>query len=264
MKYLKNKRNVKILIGTNSPINIKLLKHRIDSYLNSSLLTKEEIYVKAGICSVNGSKFFVKKYINRGIVHSIKNFFRKSKAEKNLILSEYLLNSDVVYPKAYGVLEEGGLLQIRKNYLITEAIDNIADDEFYDNFIFADKKNLLIYIKNAAKQISLLHEKNIFHGDCKRSNFYITEKTENYKLGLLDFDGSIIYKKIPISKRAGDLGRFIAAVLEHQFTHSIKLIETVELLAAVLKNYTFNGNENHLRSKISQKISYHLKRKNIA
>jgi hypothetical protein len=261
MKSLKKKSIVKILMSSVSPIDLNFFANEIDLYLNNSHLIKDEEYVKAGVCSVNDIDIFIKKYINRGIIYSIKNKFRKSKAEKNLILSDYLQDSEVLFPRVYGILEKTGGLWGDEIYLITEGINDISSEYYYRNFIFADKQNLLHYIVKSTNLLSLLHEKNVFHGDCKRSNFYITGRPEDFQMGILDFDGTKVYKKIPTAKRVADLGRFAAAILEYQVIHSVKLVKLNELLDVISENYFFN--QSNLKGRILRRVKYHMKRKNI-
>ena len=253
-----------ILVSNKSPIDIFECRSEINKYLSkSNQLIKNEQFVKAGICKVNNINCFIKKYISRGFIHSVKNFVRESKAEKNYRISEYLFTSNVNYPHVYGVMKKGNIFTGFTVFLIMEVINEAGVDDFYRNVIYADKSNLFNYMIKVAQQINSLHKVNFYHGDTKRSNFYIDGNADNYKIGVLDFDGSKIYSSLPLKKKARDLGRFIASVMEEQNKYRKKYFDIYEVMDLILSKYKCIEISEELIRRVLKDAKYHLRRKKL-
>jgi tRNA A-37 threonylcarbamoyl transferase component Bud32 len=236
----------------------------INNYLDKSHIIKDEEHVKAGICIIDGKKIFIKKYINRNIFFKLKRLFGVTKAKKNCMISNCIVNSLVNYPKAYGYITSGNIFCDGDVFLILEAIDNIANDNFYKDFIYANKDNLLKYIEEVVTQIRYLHEKNVIHNDCKRSNFYLSGLKNNYKVGILDFDGAVKNKNISLRKRARDIGRFTAAIIEDFYRPGFKKLYSKEdLVNYIIAIYNKNSDNKSLKVPVYKKLNYHLKRKGL-
>ena len=260
------KKNIFLNKGYEKFIDWELFASDINGYLDTSCVIKDEKYVKAGICTLDAKKLFIKKYVNRGYAFRIKNLLGLSKAKKNCKISNSLLNSSVNFPKAYGYIANGNVLTGGDIFLILEAVDNIASNHFYKDVIYADKKNLSEYIKKVVLQISWLHRQNIIHNDCKRSNFYLSGTINSYKVGILDFDGAKSYVKITNRQRARDLSRFIAAVIEDfSKVEFISHFKNDELVNYIVNIYSTGSDNNSLALKgaINNKLCYHLKRKGL-
>jgi tRNA A-37 threonylcarbamoyl transferase component Bud32 len=236
----------------------------INSYLDNSHIIKDEEHVKAGICTIDGKSIFIKKYINKNISFKLKVLFGVTKARKNCKISNWLENSSVNFPKAYGYITNGSVFCGGDVFLILEAIDNIANDDFYKDFIYANKDNLSEYIEKAVLQIHYLHEQEIIHNDCKRSNFYFSGLKNNYKIGILDFDGAIKNRSISNRKKARDLSRFIASIVEDFYRPGFKkLCSKEDLVNYIINMYNKKSGNRSLKDAINTKLNYHLKRKDL-
>ena len=254
---------MKKIAGINSQDYIDAFALKISDNDVFEHMVKDEEYVKAGSCLINNRKFFAKKYVNRGIIHTIKNYFRKSKAEKNLKISEYLAASSVLYPTVYGIVKVGTTIKYNAVFLLMASVEDISNDVFYKKFIYCDGDSLIPFITKAAMQIKFMHDVDFFHGDTKRSNFFIIGSPDAYDVGVFDFDGSMICRKISLNQRARDLGRFVVAVIEDQNRFDKNLISSEGVIDLVMGGYDYEGDQSILRCKVIKNSEYHLRRKKM-
>ena len=239
------------------------LAANIEEYLHNSKIVKDEKHLKAGICSLDNKKLFIKKYINNSFAFKLKGLFRVTKAKKNCYISNCLENSNVNFPKIYGYITSGRVFSGGNIYLIMEAIENIASDDFYRDYTYKNKDNLSKYLESVVLQIYDLHKKNIIHRDCKQNNFYLFGAKESYKVGMLDFDGSKSYRRLTDKQRARDLSRFAAAVIENFYRPGFeKLCSNNDLVKYIIGIYNISENK-YLEDALNKKLKYHLKRKNL-
>ena len=167
---------------------------------------------------------------------------RISKSYRHPNLDESLRKSRT--KKEAKILEKAISLKINVPNIIKQdkfdlEIEYISGEKLSDNLNFYSKEKQNNVIKEAGKQISLLHKNDIIHGDLTTSNMILSKEN---KVSIIDFGLGYISKKI--EDKAVDL-HLIKQALEakHFKNHE-------ELFKNLIKNY---------KSKDSKKVLERLK-----
>jgi len=167
---------------------------------------------------------------------------RISKSYRHPNLDESLRKSRT--KKEAKILEKAISLKINVPNIIKQdkfdlEIEYISGEKLSDNLNFYSKEKQNNVIKEAGKQISLLHKNDIIHGDLTTSNMILSKEN---KVFIIDFGLGYISKKI--EDKAVDL-HLIKQALEakHFKNHE-------ELFKNLIKNY---------KSKDSKKVLERLK-----
>lgn len=194
--------------------NFEDLIHDLDSILDHSIITKNDVYVKAGVFELSGSKYFIKRYSSRSIFYKIGYLFKQTRAEHAWFASLLLDNHSIANPKSYLVCSKRKVGFIKTSYLITEAVNDIFSLNYFKETFGNSDKSETFYAK-IIKQLALVHNTGIFHSDAKLWNFYAYKDILGQeKIGIWDLDGAVIYEELPANKRALDLSRTIASIIE--------------------------------------------------
>lgn len=205
--------NTFIRTGDGIP-NFEKMIQDLDSILESSRITKNEVYVKAGVFEISGSKYFIKRYSPRNIFYKIGYIFKQTRAEHAWFASLLLDKHSIANPRSYLIHSKRKFGFIRTSYLITEAVSDIFSQSYFKETFGNPDKRETFYAK-IIKQLALIHNVGIFHSDAKLWNFYSYKDILGQdKIGIWDLDGAIIYKELPVYKRVLDLSRTIASIIE--------------------------------------------------
>ncbi len=182
--------------------------------LESSKITKDEIYVKAGVFDLSGSKYFIKRYSPRNTLYRIGYLFKQTRAEHSWFASLLLEKHSIANPKVCMVYSKKKFGFIGNIYLITEAVNDVFSMEYFRKaFAAPDKRDS--FCAKVIEQLAQVHNAGIFHSDAKLWNFYAYNDILGHeKIGIWDLDGAIIYKELPAKKRILDLSRTIASIIE--------------------------------------------------
>ena len=167
---------------------------------------------------------------------------RISKSYRHPNLDESLRKSRT--KKEAKILEKAISLKINVPNIIKQdkfdlEIEYISGEKLSDNLNFYSKEKQNNVIKEAGKQISLLHKNDIIHGDLTTSNMILSKEN---KVFIIDFGLGYISKKI--EDKAVDL-HLIKQALEAKHFENHE-----ELFKNLIKNY---------KSKDSKKVLERLK-----
>jgi len=167
---------------------------------------------------------------------------RISKSYRHPNLDESLRKSRT--KKEAKILEKAISLKINVPNIIKQdkfdlEIEYISGEKLSDNLNFYSKEKQNNVIKEAGKQISLLHKNDIIHGDLTTSNMILSKEN---KVSIIDFGLGYISKKI--EDKAVDL-HLIKQALEAKHFENHE-----ELFKNLIKNY---------KSKDSKKVLERLK-----
>lgn len=194
--------------------NFEGMLQDLDSILNSSKITKNEVYVRAGVFNLSGKEYFIKRYSSRNIFYQIGYLFKKNRAEHAWFASLLLEKNSISNPKSYVVYSRRFFGFIKTSYLITEAVNDVFSSDYFKT-IFSNLEQSEIFYEKIIKQIALVHNVGIFHSDAKLWNFYIYKDVLSHdRIGIWDLDGAVIYRELPLKKRILDLSRTIASIIE--------------------------------------------------
>jgi RIO kinase 1 len=163
----------------------------------------------------SSQKVFVKKFLFKGRIHSLKSFFYQHRAQIMWKVSWHLLRHSVSVP-----LPEGYLLKKRgpicsEGYFFSKAVgtcpslDELTkDSEQLNKRLSSGGLNRVL-----AHCVAAMHDSGTTHGDLKWKNILV-DADEN-QLWLTDLDASKIYREHLGPKRvARDLARFVLSGLE--------------------------------------------------
>jgi len=182
---------------------------------------------------------FVKEFLFKGIVHSLKPRFRPHRAQVMWRVSWHLLNHSipVAEPEGYLIKQRGPFCL--KGYFFARVLPRcftLAElakdlDPFTKRF---DSENL---IETLAQNIAIMHSSGVSHGDLKSSNILVHDDKD--ELWFVDLDSAQLYGHAPSTKAvARDLARFVLsgqeagieeAILDRfvdEYTHHRKLSRT--------------------------------------
>ncbi len=131
----------------------------------------------------------VKRYNNKGLLHSLRHMIKRSRAFWNWLHSKKLifLNIKTPEPVCYIEHKKGPLLY--NSYIITRFINGPDLRSVLEDKSILDSRKT-DYLKKTRKLIAKMHENSITHGDLKHSNIIINEDEP----ALIDLDGMIVHK----------------------------------------------------------------------
>jgi RIO kinase 1 len=185
----------------------------------------------------SSEKVFVKKFLFKGNIHSLKPLFGQHRAQVMWKVSWHLLKHSIPVP-----LPEGYLLKKRgpvclEGYFFSQALGRCCSlDELTKDLEQLNKRLSSGGLNRAlAHCVAEMHDSGITHGDLKWTNILV-DADEN-QLWLTDLDASKIYREYLGPKRvARDLARFVLSGLEAGIDGTI--------LAVFLNHYARQRNLN--------------------
>jgi len=177
-------------------------------------LIKNSRSTTAGIFSLNGKKYFIKRSNATGWFERLRRCGRLSRAERNWKMAAELQKIGVRTPEVYMALATGKFLP-GACYLITENLEppmNIAQN-LVEMLNFYRQPEALF--KEICRLAFKLHENGFLHGDLKLSNFLALRQADgSFELGLFDLDGSVkLSCKASEFKRIKELARMASSYL---------------------------------------------------
>jgi RIO kinase 1 len=153
---------------------------------------------------------FVKKFLFKGIVHSLKPLFRPHRAQIMWRVSWHLLNHSIPVAEPEGYLtKQRGPFCLRGYFFAKvlprcSTLDELADDlgQLIKRFDSGGLSGVL------AQNIASMHTSGVSHGDLKWSNILVHENKN--ELWFVDLDSAQLYGRAPSTKAvARDLARFL-------------------------------------------------------
>ncbi len=172
----------------------------------AKVLYKDSAKTTAGIVSICGQPFFLKRYNRRGIFHTARTVLRRSRPKKVIAVSTHLTKKGVLTPEPVALMEKRKGRLLLSSYILTRCVK--ADRLRYQ---IEKRKNDPEWtnraIKNLAALIASIHKAKVMHGDMKANNFIIEKPYEKARIWVVDLDGSVIKRRIDIQDQARDLAR---------------------------------------------------------
>lgn len=156
----------------------------------------------------NKRKYFVKRnlsvrYPNKGLPKESYEMYKKNALDLQKTIEKLRsLLKDVSVDKDCVVNIEDSFWDSENKYaLITRYIPNGLEQNY--DFSSLSKEKFVNFIKQTAKELAIVHEKGVIHGDIKCQNFIIVKKDDNYIPYLIDFDSSYPKNEIPVWNNLG-------------------------------------------------------------
>jgi tRNA A-37 threonylcarbamoyl transferase component Bud32 len=154
----------------------------------------------------------VKQYKTTCGLNLIKNIFRNSAGRKSWIagngLSVYGFNSArplaLIEKKVMGIVEDSYL--IMEDAVHSLEMDRYILKNFHDQPLPGESKKKRTFMRDFAKVIAKMHNRNVFHSDLKTCNIMVKEKDDkSFDFIFLDFDKVAFNEEISIRKRIKNL-----------------------------------------------------------
>ena len=199
--------------------------------LACSRIVKDSRSTKAGI--VEG--FFVKRYNHRGFLHTVKKIFQIPRPYRCRKTALHLAAHHIPTPE---------VIFVNRMFLVTEAVDAV----------FGNRQTPSL--ETLAHTLRALHKAGVYHGDTSMRNFYFTSNPG--QLGIIDLDGSKVYRKIPHKAVQKDIAR---AVSSYMLVSGITQQERApELVKTFMKIYTDGDSTENIPGYILKRINHLLQR----
>lgn len=179
---------------------------RLDALMDGGQVLKDGNTCYVSRLSWNGNDVVVKRYNNKGFIHSLRHTIKRSRARWGWLHGHRLGMLNIATPKPLAYIEQRRGLLVEKSYLVTQYINGRSLYEFLRDDNVAQEQRLVVIqlIKNLLDKLAKYH---ITHGDLKHSNILITETGPV----LTDLDGMTVHswELLYRNKRARDIERFI-------------------------------------------------------
>jgi tRNA A-37 threonylcarbamoyl transferase component Bud32 len=179
---------------------------RIDALIDGGRILKKGDATCVSNITWNNKNIVVKRYDNKGFIHSLRHTIKKSRACKGWLYAHLLGALNIDTPKALAYIEQRRGLLVWQSYLVTQYIEGenlwlfLRDDEVAER----RKKDV---IQQVVRLLEKLWKSRITHGDLKHTNILITENGPV----LTDLDGMMVHRweLLYRAKLAKDVKRFI-------------------------------------------------------
>jgi GT2 family glycosyltransferase len=189
----------------------------------------------------DGSReFLIKHYKCPGIAATLSYIVRRSKAEKELLLSRKFaaMGIPTILPIAIGVDRKFRILS--GNFVISERVKNAVDlEKFFTegkhiSTPFLKKKVIEEYGKFARK----IHDSGIVQSDFDPNNILIERfDDEDFRLYLIDYERVKHFRRISHGKRVWSIAKL------NRFSKGITVVERMRFLKAYVGDRPLQGND---------------------
>lgn len=156
----------------------------------------------------NGRDVVVKRYVCRGLYHSLRHTIKKSRARRGWLWGHALLAMNIPTPRPLAWIEQRKNGLVRKSYLVTEHVEGPNLYHFLRDETFS-KRDRWTRAAEALELVKRMGQYHISHGDMKHSNILVAENG----ITLTDLDS---VKRHRFSwtydvRQAKDMARFLRA-----------------------------------------------------
>ncbi|MFC1792551.1 lipopolysaccharide kinase InaA family protein [Planctomycetota bacterium] len=179
---------------------------RLDALMDGGQVLKDGNTCYVSRLNWNGKDVVVKRYNNKGFLHSLRHTIKRSRAQRGWLHGHRLGMLNIATPKPLAYIEQRRGLLVEKSYLVTQYVEGQRLYEFLRDDNVARKQQLEV-MQMIKTMLDKLAKYQITHGDLKHTNILITE------IGpvLTDLDGMTVHswELLYRNRRAKDIERFI-------------------------------------------------------
>jgi tRNA A-37 threonylcarbamoyl transferase component Bud32 len=192
-----------------------------DEVLDRGEVLKAGRTVQAATVFIDGRKYFLKRYNDKGFIYRLRNAFRKSRAVRTWLVSWEFLYRGLPGPEPILCLEERSFRFLKRSYILYEYVDNsLCLPQKWPLLDSQTRKFILIRL---AIKLGWMHRTGGIHGDLKWNNLLIDENNNIY---FIDFDGSRVSFPGKSQIIAKDLKRFLIDLSKFEEDEDLKLFFT--------------------------------------
>ncbi len=179
-------------------------------------ILKDSRSTTAAICNGPASQqFFVKRYNNRGLIHTLGTFAKTPRPFKAFKAAERLsaLNLPCPLHIAAFALRRGGF--IRSAFLMTVPLDNLIDTLELHAMVSESGESKREFFNCICRYLKTMHDGGLSHGDLKLSNIYARKDGDRLSYGVWDLDAAECHPASLNSEQRGlELARVAASYVE--------------------------------------------------
>jgi len=186
----------------NDPLD---LIEQIDSLMDAGDILKNGNTCYVSRFKWNNKDIVVKRYNNKGFVHSLRHTLKGSRAKRSWLHAQRLLMLSINTPKPCAYIEHYKGLLLWRSYIVTEYVDAQKFYYFLRDEKLSEKQKAEV-TEQVKDMINELGSQKISHGDLKHSNILVADDGPY----ITDLDSMIAHKcsKLFEIKRKKDLARF--------------------------------------------------------
>ena len=192
-----------------------------EELLQASSIVKNSRSTTAGIFSLNGKDYFIKRSNVNSFCERIKRIGRMPRPERNKLVSDFLAQLGIRVPEVFMTMATYPGKLPGAGYLITEAFPHPMT-------VSNNMPRLLEFYGSSGKVIEVLaamahkiHDAGVEHGDFKMNNILFADNQNgSFELGLFDFDGTILHNRSCSRK---ERGRELARMASSYFLRGCEL-----------------------------------------
>jgi len=186
-------------------------KEHLDIVKNFELLKRGPALVKDDLKSslirvgVGEREVFCKRFAHGGVLSSIKNQFRRSKANRNYAAAQRVKELGIPVPEHLAAIEKRVCGFLAESFLITRAIEGAIPLQRFVKDRFPQEKGALVidskhnFIRDVADFLSRIHSKGMEHNDLKGANIIVRRVEDKYEFYVLDLDFVSFRKQVSMS-----------------------------------------------------------------
>jgi tRNA A-37 threonylcarbamoyl transferase component Bud32 len=143
--------------------------------------------------TVNGKQVVIKRYNHKGLWHSVRQTLQASRAKRSWLHGHRLIMLGINTPKPLAFIEVRKGFLLWTSCIITEYVPGQNLEELFTDAGFDDEQKQILY-RQICCVMSVLHNNRISHGDFKRTNFILSDKT----IYVTDLDAMKIHLPGPV------------------------------------------------------------------
>jgi tRNA A-37 threonylcarbamoyl transferase component Bud32 len=187
-----------------------------DRILDQGMILKDGRTVRAARVDIDGHRYFLKRYNCKGWGYSLRNAFRRSRAERTWLNTWGFLLRHLPVPKPLICLEERHMRLLGRSYVLSEYLEDARPlNRVWEEFDEPYRRAILIHI---AMLLGRIHRFGGVHGDLKWNNLLITILNGKPRVIFSDLDGSRMIPAASRLKRIKDVRRFLRDLEERDPT----------------------------------------------
>jgi tRNA A-37 threonylcarbamoyl transferase component Bud32 len=190
-----------------------------DAVLDRGEVLKAGRTVQAVTIVIDGRKYFLKRYNDKGFFYRFRNAFRKSRAVRTWLVSWEFFFRGLPVPEPILCLEQRSFRLLKKSYILYEYMNNSERlTQKWPLLNFEARKTILVRL---GMKLGSMHRSGGIHGDLKWNNILIDEENNIY---FIDFDGSKVCFSCQSQRVAKDLNRFLIDFSKFENNENLKLV----------------------------------------
>ncbi len=223
-------------------------------FLFCTNIYKDSRSAKIGSLEYKGNRYIFKRYNRRGFLHSLKYRFRTSRALSHWEKSIKFIYRNLPTPEILAAIEERkrGFLHI--SYVLSAMVGE-GESGFRNHMDYLER-NSPEALRHLVLMVWEMHQRGIYHGDAKLSNFIRDPGVHKYGYYVIDLDGSRFKRSVNAFERLCDLA---------DLASSIEFFGIIDNPSGIIFNYYFSlGGESPKYLSLKRKFFYYQVKKKLS